>query len=498
MGCSASTKNKYQDAFTAEFEDAPEYKMYFGCTIDGSIIFASDGLCQFTHTTHQRICEMTVGDWVPDQLKEMHHKLMNGEFKKKIFVTRHHRAVMIILPNGDCVSMRVGFQLSRDHKYARVHMVLPDVTKVYTPKKLFQHDIRSPLHSLTATVGFVFDNQGNIDSKMLECAAASLSQMKSIIDTVNYQRISNDLSHPVIFTRLRQQVSCMAPTLSNHVVINLTYSSLNCQYTVEPKAPMLFERMMRNIISNAIKYTLIGQICVHFQCFEFGGFRVTVHDSGSGVSPEILTMNGIKHEPLVECSCITNPEHLHSFQVRFDGSQYSKTRLVRSTGHGMKSLCEDAEKSGANLVLYSTEGVGTCVKLDIGASVHPFSPRPSRNQTFTFMVVDDQKIHLKIMTKILKTNWPECVVILSECAEDAQKILQRSSPPDVNVVITDENMERDMSGTELICWIKANTAVSVTALLSGSPQSTRIADVTWIKPVSSSVMIAFLEDALAK
>ncbi len=66
-----------------------------------------------------------------------------------------------------------------------------------------------------------------------------------------------------------------------------SYEAVMCCEMVVFSDPFLLERMLRNLVSNAIRYTDQGKVAVRCACFA-DQVEISVHDTGIGIRPEVL------------------------------------------------------------------------------------------------------------------------------------------------------------------------------------------------------------------
>lgn len=106
--------------------------------------------------------------------------------------------------------------------------------------------------------------------------------------------------------------------------------------------PMRLQRLLLNVISNAVKFTENGaRIAVRTDTTVAGDFIIEVEDEGSGIQPEMMER---VFEPFV------------------------RSKLTEGTGLGLHIAKGLADLHGADLDLESTPGVGTTVKLRLPKS----------------------------------------------------------------------------------------------------------------------------------
>lgn len=106
--------------------------------------------------------------------------------------------------------------------------------------------------------------------------------------------------------------------------------------------PLRIRQIISNLISNAIKFTQCGEVCISVGKTEHG-LRVSVRDTGVGISPEGLSR----------------------LFTRFEQEDKSTTRLHGGTGLGLAIAGDLTAAMGGTLKVESTVGVGSTFSLEI-------------------------------------------------------------------------------------------------------------------------------------
>ncbi len=103
-----------------------------------------------------------------------------------------------------------------------------------------------------------------------------------------------------------------------------------------------FKQILLNLLSNAVKFTLGGgKVTIHVETDPKTGFRITVVDTGIGMSPE-------------EISKALSP---------FEQIDSRLSRKYEGTGLGLPLAKAMVERHGGTLELESVKGLGTTVTI---------------------------------------------------------------------------------------------------------------------------------------
>ena len=144
-------------------------------------------------------------------------------------------------------------------------------------------------------------------------------------------------------------------------------------------------QILTNLISNAVKFTLIGEVAVAVQRRDGNTVRFAVTDTGIGFDP-------------------TGRDVFSRFQ-QADGSI---TRRFGGSGLGLAISKELAEKLGGSLACTSRPGLGSSFWLDLPlepTSLETAVPEPTEadtiNRSLRILVADDHPTNLKVVELIL-------------------------------------------------------------------------------------------------
>jgi signal transduction histidine kinase len=152
------------------------------------------------------------------------------------------------------------------------------------------HDLRQPMHALTLFVDVLKNREhapqtaqlvGQVEQsvEVLGSMFDALLDISRLDAGVVQPRYENFLLQPLL-DRVYAEFSWLA------LDKGLRFEMANCSAIVHSDS-LLLERILRNLISNAIRYTERGEVRV--ACEEGpDGVRIEVRDSGTGIAPEHL------------------------------------------------------------------------------------------------------------------------------------------------------------------------------------------------------------------
>ena len=314
------------------------------------------------------------------------------------------------------------------------------------------HDLRQPLHALSLLAGALAERLQHDETKgivdKIRAAVAALENLFnalldiSKLDSGVLQPCIEDFQLQPLFDRMENDYRPEAEQKG------LTFEVDNCSKLVVRSDNILLERILRNFVSNAIRYTNEGS--VNLTARQEGG-RITIiaTDTGLGIPVE---KQGIIFDEYVQ---LDNPERDRD----------------KGLGLGLAIVARVAHLLGHELQLESIEGGGSefRVSVPVGENAKSTPPYvamvPEFNQELHGMrvlVIDDERAILDAL-KLLLAGWG-CEVITAETVEEARQELNgRDLAP--NAILSDYRLRENITGIEAIKAIEAMLGQEIPALL---------------------------------
>lgn len=299
------------------------------------------------------------------------------------------------------------------------------------------HDLRQPLQSIALLQGLLEQSVSDERSaKLVDRLGRTLSGVTSMLNTLlDINQIESGLVQPKIelfalnelFERLREEFAYHAEARA------ITLRIRSCDFFVASD-PQLLEQMLRNLISNALKYTTRGKVLIG--CRRRGArVHIEVWDTGLGIAEEHLSLI------FEEYAQIDN-------QARERG---------RGLGLGLSIVQRLATLLGHKVDVRSREGKGSVFTLDIPL------PRADETQSAAKLPAREpgQAAHARASTILLVEDDPEVRELLQlhmaseghmvEIANDGPSAVTRleTGPVQPDLIITDHNLPNGWSGTEV-------------------------------------------------
>ncbi|MDQ2101893.1 hybrid sensor histidine kinase/response regulator [Azospirillum isscasi] len=325
------------------------------------------------------------------------------------------------------------------------------------------HDLRQPVQSLFFFAHALSDRlNGHPASPLLASMSESLNGLRTLLDSLlDVSRLDAGVVTPAVtefalgplLHRLADEYRGRAEEAG--IALRLVPTSAWTR-----SDPALVERILRNLVENAIRYTESGRVLIG--CRRTGnGLRIEVLDTGIGI-PEDQ-----REEVFVEFSQLANPE-----RDRRKGLGLGLAivrRLAGLLGHGVTLRSEPGRGSAFGLTVPSVAArpvMKTC---------RPASQPAANGSKGLVVVVEDDAIILLSMRTMLE-EWGYEVVAAVSADEAVGTLTSLGQRPDM--IVADYRLREGRTGLQAIRDIYGVCGVRVPALvLTGDTDPARIAEV---------------------
>lgn len=323
------------------------------------------------------------------------------------------------------------------------------------------HDIRQPVQSLVLLANALSRRLVNHPAHLyVTQIEQSLDALRLLLDgLLDISRLDAGVVEPKMqafpiidmLTRLQQDYAPRAEQKG----LRLRVSSCSVWVLSDPA---LLERILRNLIENALRYTRQGRILVG--CRRVGGaLRIEVHDTGIGIAPA--------HRSAIfdEFYQVENPERDRS----------------KGLGLGLAIVRRLAGLLDHGLDVRSAVGRGTCFALEVPVVAPPMvrdgsaeGPVSKLSRRLTVLVIDDEEMVREGLCLML-ADWG-CETLDAADADGAVAVLERSGGrPDI--VLADYRLRDHRTGLEAIQRIHEYLGVTMPSIiLTGDTAPERIAE----------------------
>jgi len=354
------------------------------------------------------------------------------------------------------------------------------------------HDLRQPLHAMTLLADALAGHLRDADDRVILARLQdSLTAMRKLFNALlDISRLDAGIVEPHIKD---VRLSPLLGRLQSDYAGQAEEKDLewHCPPTalIVRSDPVLLETMLRNLIGNAIRYTLRGRVAI--ACREVDGqVRIDVEDSGIGIARDKQT------EIFREFLQLNNPER--------DGA--------KGLGLGLAIVDRLARLLDHRIELRSAPGTGSCftVVLPLGSAVVvEEGDRAGENAALdsdlagmVVLVIDDQAAVLDGMQALLGRWGCETIPADSEVAALAA-VGRAPRPPEL--IVADYRLRDDRTGSQAIEHVQRMLGKSIPALIvtgDTAPERLREAQASghmlMHKPVPPARLRAFLRTVRRK
>lgn len=350
------------------------------------------------------------------------------------------------------------------------------------------HEFRTPLNSITALSGILLDRlDGDLTAeqekqiRFIRDSAHGLTELvNDLLDLAKVEagKVSirpNMFEVEGLFAALR---GMLKPLLSQNSSVNLVFEdpvAIPELFTDEPKV----SQILRNFISNALKFTERGEVRVAVERGSGGNVIFSVSDTGIGIAPE-------------------DQDNIFQEWTQLDGKMQ---KTVKGTGLGLPLSRKFAQLLGGDVYVKSELGVGSTFYAVIpirfsGATDVAFVPEIKReidSKRKPVLVVEDNREALFVYDKYLKGT--EFQVIPAHSLREARAALREFRPA---AIVLDVLLQGEHSW-ELLLELKQNPGtatipVYVVTIVENREKALSLgADGFHAKPVERSWLVQQLQ-----
>lgn len=347
------------------------------------------------------------------------------------------------------------------------------------------HDLRQPLHALTLFLSALERRvEGDETRTIVASMKASVRSMQDMFRTLlDISKIDAGVLVPVpqefavgeLIERLATEFTGAA--VAKDIMVRAVPTTLRTRVD-----PVLLESILRNLMSNAVKFTRSGSILIGARRHA-DKLRVEVHDTGPGIAAD-------KQE------------------IIFEEFQRGGEKSAEGLGLGLAIVQRLALLIRAPISLRSRLGHGSCFAIELPlaaasaaapsniARLRPIAPIAGRR----ILIVDDNASIAEAMARELRDRG--CAAVVAGDASEALAKFAGTLKPEAGVL--DYDLGRGLNGLELAEALnRANGAPFPVVLVTGSTDSDVLAalkkqGVVWLnKPVEPQLLAQALADLLA-
>ncbi|MEW6676877.1 MAG: hybrid sensor histidine kinase/response regulator [Pseudomonadota bacterium] len=352
------------------------------------------------------------------------------------------------------------------------------------------HDLRQPLHALSLLVEALEERVPEGDARHLTGhISASVTAMEKLLNALlDLSRLDAGVvqAHPDCFPlnkvldSIESQFSPLAQAQGLHLAVHRTRLWIYSD-------PALLERVLANLVANALRYTETGGVVVGVRRVQRDWLRLEVWDTGKGIPKEYQT------RVFEEYFQLANPERHRD----------------KGLGLGLAIVARVARLLGTQVNVRSNTDQGSCFHMRF-ARCHarrteqtpessPQRPSLPLEKALVAFIDDDSSI-LEAMVEVFD-HWGVALAAGESGAQVCRELEELGRRPDV--ILSDYRLKDGETGIDAIRTLHAAFGPVPAALLTGDTASETINEIgktgfpVLHKPLKPAKLRAFLSHLLA-
>jgi len=301
------------------------------------------------------------------------------------------------------------------------------------------HDLRQPMHAISLLVGMLRPRASSSEREVVERLERSVEAMDAQFNTIlDLSKLDAGVVRPAVAEfALRSVFDSIDFRFAPQAAFKkLTLAVFQSRAIVATDRAVL-ERLLRNLVSNAIKYTREGKVLVG--CRRRGGrLRIGVWDSGMGIAPE-------------------NLERVFEEYFQATGSPRDRSEGL---GLGLSIVRRLARLLGSEIKVVSALGRGSRFELEVPFAGYARSALPARAEESTtdamlagkYILVIDDEPEVRFGTESVLRQWG-CRSASAGSLEEIAALLEGELRfPDA--VVTDFRLADQRTGLDAIAAVQ--------------------------------------------
>jgi len=309
------------------------------------------------------------------------------------------------------------------------------------------HDLRQPLHALALMTEILGNTQLNqrqadLQQRMLSAVDSTRSMLDSLLDISKLEAGAISAEEKpffmqTVFDKLEAEMQQFADEK------DLSYRARATEAVANSDA-LIVELIVRNLISNALRYSDHGGVLLTCRYRKPGHLLVQIWDTGIGIAEsEKQSIFKAFHQ-------LDNPER----------------NAQKGFGLGLAITQGLAETIGSDITVRSVKGRGSVFGFQLSAAIQPViqeakqTPQKYSFSGKTVLVIDDDAKVRNSMQELI-SSW-QCTCIASESAADALSEISRTP---VDIMLVDYRLSNNLTGLDAIKEIRQSLGEKIPAII---------------------------------
>jgi signal transduction histidine kinase len=346
------------------------------------------------------------------------------------------------------------------------------------------HDLRQPMQALSMYASVLRDRVADASAqRIVHGIQLSVTTLEQLFDSLlDISKIESGVVQPVLqpfpLMPLIEHVVEMEQPLAaqKNLVLHAARTSASVR-----SDPVLLERMLKNLLTNAIRYTDRGGVVVGCRMAGPGRLRLQVVDTGMGIPED---------------------EQLRVFEEYYQASGAGAQGL----GLGLPIVKRLGELLGHRVTLKSTVGRGSVFSIELERAAYAAAPAVDRQPLNALpgnpvVVLVDDDAEIRASMRLLLESWGCRCVAGATLAEVESGLEALRVRPDA--VIADYHLTGDVTGMHIVGSLRSAFGATLPALIitgtaQASFQENPFAGIPFaLKPVPPGKLRAFLAQSVA-
>lgn len=309
------------------------------------------------------------------------------------------------------------------------------------------HEIRTPINGVMGLSELIMressqDEVCQYGQDIKESAELLLNIINEILDASKIESGKLQIV-PAVY-----EMNHMIRELHSIIVEEARKKELRISFQMDSDIPgrlygddLRIKQVLLNLLNNAVKYTLEGEVSLKIECVKKGKDEVELHfavsDTGIGIKPE----------------------HISKLFDSFERIEDEQTRYEPGTGLGLTIASSYLKLMNSELKVKSTYGVGSTFSFTLKQQIVNDQYQQEKPETNAYnkwykavsariLVVDDNRLNLKVFTGLLKQAQMNVTAV-----DNAKEGLDYFKKESFDLIFLDHMMP-DMNGIEMLHEMK--------------------------------------------